>query len=116
MLRNVTGGRGRCMDYRYEGVGVCQISIPLPFFLPLFRRLYFILYRKISWCFNRCVSNICQPSLPCMCVTLVVRRWSCTTNRVALRCIFSRVSILFWVFGFQAIDPYSNFGLTGILY
>ena len=62
------------------------------------------------------VSNVCQPSLLCMCVTLVVRPWSCTTNRAALLCIFSRVSILFWVCGFQAIAPYSNFGLTSMLY
>ena len=74
----------------------------------IFRRLYFILYRKTSWCCNRRVSNVCQPSLLCMCVTLVVRRWSFTTNRAALLCIFSRVSILFWVCGFQAIAPYSN--------
>ena len=39
----------------------------------IFRRLYFILYRKTSWCCNRRVSNVCHPSLPCMCVTLVVR-------------------------------------------
>ena len=54
----------------------------------IFRRLNFILYRKTSWCCNRRVSNVCQPSLPCMCVTLVVRRWSCSTNRAALLCIF----------------------------
>ena len=65
----------------------------------IFRRLYFILYRKTSWCCNRRVSNVCQPSLPCMCVTLVVRRWSCTTNRAGLLCIFSSVSMLFWVCG-----------------
>ena len=29
---------------------------------------------------------------------------------------FSRVSILFWVCGFQAIDPYSNFDHTSILW
>ena len=74
-----------------------------------------ILYIKTSWCCNRRVSNVCQPSLLCMCVTLVVRRWSCTTNRAALLCIFSRVSILYWVCGFQAIAPYSNFGLTSML-
>ena len=49
-------------------------------------------------------------------MTLVLRRWSCTTNRAALLCIFSRVSILFWVCGFQAIAPYSNFGLTIMLW
>ena len=80
----------------------------------IFRRLYVILYRKTSCCCSRRVSNVCQPSLLCMCVTLVERRWSCTTNRAAL-CIFSRVSILFWVCGFQAIAPYSNFGLTSML-
>ena len=46
---------------------------------------------------------------------IVVRRWSCTTNRAALLSIFYRVSILFWVCGFQAISPYSNFGLTSML-
>ena len=35
------------------------------------RRLYFILYRKIQ--LNRRVSNVCQPILLCMCVTLVAR-------------------------------------------
>ena len=64
---------------------------------------YFILYRKVSWCCNRRVSNVCQPSLLFMCVTLVVRRWSCTMNRAAPLCIFSRVSILFLVCGFHAI-------------
>ncbi len=56
--------------------------------IEIFRRLYFILYIKTSWCCNRRVSNVCQPSLLCMCVTLVVWRWSCTTNRAALLCIF----------------------------
>ena len=28
---------------------------------------------------------------------------------------FCRVSILFWVCGFQALAPYSNFGLTSML-
>ena len=50
-----------------------------------------VLYRRVS--------NVCQPSLLRMCVTLVVRRWSCTTNRAALLCIFSRVSILFGYVG-----------------
>ena len=38
----------------------------------IFRRLYFILYIKISCSCNRCVSNVCQLSLLCMCVTPVV--------------------------------------------
>ena len=74
-----------------------------------------MLYRKTSWCCNRRVSNVCQSSLLCMCVTLVVRRWSCTTNWAALLCIISRVSISFGVWGFQAIAPYPNFGLTRML-
>ena len=70
----------------------------------IFRRLYFILYRKTSWCCIRRVSNVCQPSLLCMCVTLVVRRWSCTTNRAALLCIFFQsVDIILgmWVPGYS---------------
>ena len=51
---------------------------------------YFVLYRKTSSCCNRCVSNVCQPSLLCMCVTLVVPWWSHTTNRASLLCIFLR--------------------------
>ena len=49
--------------------------------------------------------STCQPSLLCMCVTLVVRRWSCTTNRAALLCIFSSVDIILgmWVPGYSSI-------------
>ena len=68
---------------------------------------YFVQKDNLSWCCNRRVSNVCQPSLLCMCVTLVVRRWSCTTNRAALLCIFSRVYVDIilgmWVPGYSSI-------------
>ena len=44
--------------------------------------------------------------LLCMCVTLVVRRWSSTTNRAALLCIFfQRVDIILgmWVPGYSSL-------------
>ena len=81
----------------------------------IFRGLSLILQKKVSWCCYRRCSNVCKPSLCCRCVTLVVRRWSLRTNQVALLCIFCRVSMLFWVCGFQAVAPYSNLGLTNIL-
>ena len=35
-------------------------------------------------------SNVCQPSVLCRCVTLVVRQWSLTANRASLQCVFSQ--------------------------
>ena len=46
----------------------------------IFMRLCLILYKKVSWFCNRHCSNVCQPSLCCKCVTLVVHHWSLRTN------------------------------------
>ena len=38
----------------------------------------------MSWCCNRRCSKVCQPSLCCRCLTLVVQRWLLRTNPAAL--------------------------------
>ena len=50
-------------------------------------RLYVSLYRKISWYCNWHVSNYAS-QVYIVCVTLVVRRRSCTMNQAALLFIF----------------------------
>ena len=75
-------------------------------------RLYFILYGKISWCCNRRVSNVSQPSL-LKCVRLA----QLCDGRHVLRigrhfCVFFQsVDIILgmWVPGYSSM--YSNVGL-----
>ena len=70
------------------------------------QEVIFILYRKVSWCCNRRVSKVCQPSLLCMCVTLV-RRLSCPTNWPALLCLFFQsVDIMLAILG-MSVPGYS---------
>ena len=62
------------------------------------------LYRKISWCCNRRVSNVCQPSLLWRRVPLV-RRWSCSTHRAGLKVPNHLISVLPNVFSIQTVPP-----------
>ena len=69
----------------------------------------------MSWCCNRCVSNVSQPNVSINPVTPVLRRWSFSVKLAARLWIVSRVSMLFCVYGFQATIPYSTFSVTNIV-
>ena len=81
---------------------------------------------EVSWCCNHRCSNVCQPSLCCRCVTLVVRRLSLYIGQIERRffvfsagcqCYFGYVDskllllILIWVLlTYHRLPPLLWFG------